>query len=80
MEIPVLGRLLLLFVLVPLVELVLLLWLADTTSWQFTLLLVVVTGATGVWLVRRQGLRTWPGSWKNPRRVGFRRRHSGTPS
>ena len=54
-----LGRLLLLFILVPLVELVLLLWLADLTGWQFTLLFVIVTGATGVWLVRRQGFRTW---------------------
>ena len=54
-----LGRLLLLFILLPLVELILLLWLADLTSWQVTVLFVIVTGAVGVWLVRRQGFRTW---------------------
>ena len=36
-------RLLLLFTLVPLVELVLLFIVADYTSWQFTLALVLVT-------------------------------------
>jgi UPF0716 protein FxsA len=52
-------RLLLLFVLVPLVELALLLYLADASSWQFTLLLVITTGVIGTLLARAQGWRTW---------------------
>ncbi len=52
-------RLLLLFTLVPLTELVLLLWLADKTSWLFTLWLVIFTGVLGAWLARREGLRCW---------------------
>ncbi len=52
-------RLLLLFTLVPLTELVLLLWLADKTSWWFTLWLVIFTGVLGAWLARREGLRCW---------------------
>ncbi len=50
-------RLLLLFTLVPLTELFLLLWLADKTSWLFTLWLVIFTGVLGAWLARREGLR-----------------------
>ena len=50
-------RLLLLFTLVPLVELVLLLILADNTSWQFTVALVLVTGVVGAALARHEGLR-----------------------
>ncbi len=50
-------RLLLLFTVVPLVELVLLLVLADYTSWKFTLGLVLVTGIAGAALARWQGLR-----------------------
>ena len=50
-------RLLLLFTLVPLVELVLLLILADKTSWQFTLALVLFTGVVGAALARHEGLR-----------------------
>lgn len=53
------AKLLLLFILVPLVELALLLYLADVSSWQFTLLLVITTGVTGTLLVRSQGWRTW---------------------
>ncbi len=52
-------RLLLLFTLVPLAELVLLLVLADATTWEFTLALVLVTGMLGAWLARREGLRCW---------------------
>jgi len=55
----VLLKLLLLFIFVPLVELVLLLYLADVFSWQFTLLLVIVTGLAGTLLARSQGWRTW---------------------
>jgi len=50
-------RLLLLFTLVPLIELALLLWLADKTSWQFSLGLVVATGVIGTALARHEGLR-----------------------
>jgi len=53
----VLLRLLLLFTIIPLVELWLLLWLAEQTSWQFTLGLVIFTGILGAWLARREGLK-----------------------
>ena len=52
-------RLLLLFVVLPLVELALLLWLADVTSWQLTFGLVICTGVLGGWLARHEGLRCW---------------------
>lgn len=52
-----LFRLLLLFTLVPLAELALLLWVADRTSWLFTLTLVIVTGVLGAALARNQGFR-----------------------
>lgn len=48
-----------LFVVVPFVELVLLLWIADRTSWQFTVGLVLITGVIGSVLARRQGLGIW---------------------
>ena len=54
-----LFRLIILFTLVPFVELALLLWLSDVTSWQFTVLLVIVTGVAGAWLARLQGGQTW---------------------
>lgn len=52
-------RLFSLFILIPLAELVLLLYLADVTSWQSTLLLVIATGVAGSLLARSQGWRTW---------------------
>jgi UPF0716 protein FxsA len=55
----VLARLFFLFVVVPLIELALLLWLADVTGWQFTLLLVLTTGFVGIVLARSQGLLVW---------------------
>jgi len=55
----VLARLFFLFVVVPLVELALLLVLAEWISWERTLLLVLLTGAVGIWLARTQGLRTY---------------------
>jgi len=55
----VLLRLLLLFILVPLAELALLLYLADTTSWRLTLALVIATGLVGTVLARSQGWRAW---------------------
>ena len=51
--------LLLLFIVVPFVELALLLKLATITSPLHTLLLVIVTGIVGTWLARSQGLRTY---------------------
>ncbi len=51
-----LFRLLLIFCLVPLVELTLLLWLADVMGWKTTLGVVLLTGIAGSWLARRQGL------------------------
>jgi len=53
----VLVRLLLLFTVVPLVELALLLWIGAHTSWWFTLGLVVFTGVAGAWLARHEGVR-----------------------
>jgi len=41
---------------VPLVEIVILLRLAEWISWQSTLALVVLTGVVGAWLARREGL------------------------
>jgi len=55
----VLLRLFLLFTLVPLVELALLLWIAQHTGWLFTLGLVIVTGVVGASLARHEGLRCW---------------------
>jgi len=52
-------RLLFLFITVPLVELVLLMKLAEVTNWRMTLLIVLVTGAVGAWLARLQGWRTY---------------------
>lgn len=47
-------RLLLLFILIPLADLVLLLIASKYLTWQVTLLLVIVTGVVGAWLARRQ--------------------------
>jgi len=52
-------RLLLLLTVVPLVELALLLWLADATDLWFTFALVIATGALGAALARHEGLRCW---------------------
>ncbi len=50
-----LARLLLLFILVPMIELALLLLIAQHTSALFTLGLIVFTGVLGAWLARREG-------------------------
>lgn len=50
------ARLLLAFIVIPFIELVLLLRLADATSWLTTLTIVVVTGLIGSFLARREGL------------------------
>jgi len=55
----VLARLLLLFIVVPLVELILLLYVADITHWWFAVLLVIVTGIVGTLLARSQGTKTY---------------------
>jgi len=53
------GKLLLAFILVPLVELTLLVQLYQRTSFLTTVLVVVCTGMLGVNLARRQGLDAW---------------------
>ena len=50
-------RLVLLLTIVPLVELLILLRIADLFSWRATIVLVVVTGVVGAWLARREGLK-----------------------
>jgi UPF0716 protein FxsA len=57
------SLLLLLFVLVPLVELYLLLWLGRTTGFAATLGMTLVSGIVGSWLARRQGLLAYR-AWK----------------
>ena len=57
-----LARLTLLFVVVPIIELTLLTMLADAAGWKVSVGLVLLTGATGAWLVRHQG-------WKALRKV-----------
>ena len=52
-------RLLLLFTLVPLVEVALLIWISQYTGLLFTIGLVILTGVVGAWLAREQGLRCW---------------------
>ena len=54
-----LFRLLLLFITVPLVELYLLLQVAELTSPAATFLLVIITGIIGSWLAKREGLIAW---------------------
>lgn len=49
-----LARLLLLFILVPLADLVLLLLIANWTHWTTTVLLVIVSGIIGAWLAKQQ--------------------------
>ena len=50
-------RLLLLLTIVPIVELTILLRLAERFSWGPTIVLVLVTGVLGAWLARREGLK-----------------------
>lgn len=50
-------RLLLLFTIVPLVELLILLRIAEAIDWFATIMLVVVTGVLGASLARREGLK-----------------------
>ncbi len=50
-------RLLLLLTIVPLVELMILLRIAEWVSWQTTIMLIVITGVVGAWLARREGIK-----------------------
>jgi len=52
-------RLLLLFTVVPMVELALLMKLADATDWRVAFALVLLTGIVGAALARYQGIRCW---------------------
>ena len=54
----ILGRLALLFVIVPLLELALLIQMGQWVGYWPTIGLVVFTGVMGAWLARMQGLRT----------------------
>lgn len=68
-----LPRLLLLFTSVPLLELVLLVYLKQQTSWTFTIGLVLATGAVGAVLMKFQGLLVW-------RRMGEKLRTGEAPT
>ncbi len=57
--IPLGLKLLLLFTVLPLVELAILVWLAGATSLGFTILLVIVSGVIGASMARQQGLYVW---------------------
>ncbi len=52
-------RLILLFTLLPLLELSLLLRIGEWLGTWPTVWLVIVTGVIGAWLARREGVRTW---------------------
>ncbi len=49
------GRLLLLFIVVPLLDLFLLLWISKFTGLAATIGLVILTGIIGAWLAKQQG-------------------------
>ena len=49
------GRLLILFIVVPLLDLFLLMWISKFTGILVTISLVVLTGIIGAWLARHQG-------------------------
>ena len=52
-------RLLLLFTLVPLIELALLIKLGQLTSTAMTIGIVILTGIIGAYLARREGIKAW---------------------
>lgn len=54
-----LGKLLLAFIVLPIVELYLLLWLAERTSATWTIGVIIVTGVVGTLLARAEGLRAY---------------------
>jgi len=53
------GKLLLLFVVVPIVEAILLAKIGDAIGWANTIALVIATGVLGAWLFRLEGGRAW---------------------
>ena len=55
----VFGRLLLLFILTPLIELWLLMLVSEHLGADVTIAMVLITGFVGASLARRQGLQTW---------------------
>ena len=55
----ILGRLALLFVIVPILELVLLIQVGQWMGMMPTIALVVFTGVTGAWLARAEGVRVF---------------------
>lgn len=54
-----LGKLILLFILLPLADLWLLLLLSKYTSWQFSVILVIISGIIGAFLARRSSKAVW---------------------
>lgn len=52
-------NLFLLFTVVPLVELILLVWLSRVISFPFTLGLILISGLVGASMARMQGIRVW---------------------
>ena len=67
-----LGRLFLLFVLVPLADLSLLVWAGGRIGFLPTVAIVILTAALGSWLARREGSAAW-------RRVQSRMSQGGVP-
>ena len=58
-HVPVFGRLLLLFLIVPLVDLVLLVSVGERIGLGPTVAIVVLTAVLGSWLARREGTAAW---------------------
>jgi UPF0716 protein FxsA len=54
-----LGRLIILFIVVPLADLWLLMALADKTGWQTSVALVIVSGIIGAYLAKRSSQAVW---------------------
>jgi len=54
-EVLLFGRLLILFIVVPLVDLFLLMWISKFTGVMVTIGLVILTGIIGAWLAKQQG-------------------------
>lgn len=54
-----LGKLILIFVFVPLADLVLLLMLSDYTGWPFSIAMVILSGIIGAWLAKRSYRSVW---------------------
>ncbi len=58
-RVPMLARVGLVVMALPVIEYALLLWISGKIGFTLTLLLVLGTGAVGTWFVRRQGLIAW---------------------